>query len=335
MRQLQRAQDGTAARYFEPRSGLSLTVPGDPTLVSPDTEADGLLVAAVITLAELPVTITVQLADAAPQPGALGTYLRLHAEPRAQGTQPPRIRIHQADAAQRARWGVVAAVSTRYRLQAPTLTGEDAEEVLVLMPAGLPGPGPGSGPGSGPRPPLVVLSKSFVLHKTPPVGWALLSALLSASLRFSAEPPSTPIDPVWPSSDILRPGLAGALTPPAAARAAALGLLWARLGAPQRRELHLRAARLLTGSEPGGTPLSAQDRLLLVQLLADACDGAEAEDIVTAAAEGARTTHDVRGLGVMLLTALGRPERDPESEAANAADAAGAESDDALSLYAN
>lgn len=328
MRQLQRAQDGTAARYFEPRSGLSLTVPGDPTLVSPDTAADGLLVAAVITLAELPVTITVQLADAAPQPGALGTYLRLHAEPRAQGSRPPPLRIHQADAAQRARWGVVAAASTRYRLQTPTLTGEDAEEVLVLMPAGLPGPGPGPGP----RPPLVVLSKSFVLHKTPPVGWALLSALLSASLRFSAEPPSTPLDPVWPSSDVLRPGLAGALTPAAAARAAALGLLWARLGAPQRRELHLRAARLLTGSEPGGTPLSAQDRLLLVQFLADACDGAEAEDLVTAAAEGARTTHDVRGLGVMLLTALGRPERDPEAEAA---EAAGAESDDALSLYAN
>ena len=300
--------DSAEVRYFEEWSGLGLQVPGFPSLgaASEGHDSFGLVCRGIIAVGALPVTLRVLVADVALDPQALTAYVQSYLKPRTDSLP----RIHRADAALRTRLGVAAAASALYRLSQPTAAGEDAEEVLVLC--------------RGRQ--VVVLSKQFAVRRMPAPSWALFNAVLNASLGFSAAPPVAPLVSVWPSSDFLLPGVAGTLTPEATARATVLGRSLANLTAPARKELVRRGARLLTGSEPPSTPFSAEDQLLLTQFLADACQSTEQEELLTTAIAQVRTSGDVRGLAILLLTALA---------ALTTPETAGTEALDVLSLYAN
>lgn len=310
-------EDRGEIRYLEPESGLVLIVPGHPTEIAapPEPPGSGFKPKGSLALADLPVTLHIQSARTTQPSREVAARLRNYLESRRTSALPLRATVHVADAAQCARYGVVAAASTRY-LRSPTVDDpHDAEEVWLLERA----------------PYSIVLRKQFVAQKTSPIGWALLTAALRDSLQFSTQPPPDPgalpavfagID--WPRGPFLRPGLGG-LTTTAAAQATALRDATRGTGDAARTELARRAATLLSGSEPASTPFSADDRLLLSQFLLDACDSPEQEAILTAALGSVQRTHDVRGLGAIILSAL---------DALTAEESASGEpAFDALSLY--
>lgn len=291
------AEDVAEALYLEERSGLSFAVPGHPSLKTPSPEgfAAGAAVgmSGEITLADAPITLRIYSSPCNIEPKTLAAQARAHVERRARG----RFAVHVADATRRTRLQVDAAASANYRLARTALGADgesrDAESVLFLLRREL----------------LIVIETQFLVEKTPLATLIALGSAVNDSLRFAPEsaeiidgtPTFSGIS--WPSSEFLLPGIAG-LTPAAQALIPAIKGALRPTHAGTRTEMARRIARLLQGSEAKDTPFSVEDRLLLDQLLGDLCETRAQEDLLTSLTARIKTTHDVRGFAIVLLTAL-------------------------------
>jgi hypothetical protein len=297
VKQIAVSEDGSEALYLEEKSGLVLEVPGHPTLKNPSPEgfeaAAAVGLCGTIALAELPVTLRIYCSHIGDEPRTLSNYARSHVERRARG----RVKVHTADAEKRARWDVEAAASACYRLSPDVIPpGHEVKDVKAAEAISF----------LLRRPLLIVIETQFLVEKTPLASWTAFASALHDGLRFSRADAASFSGIRWPRSEFLLPGLGG-LSPAAQALIPAVQGAFRLARAATRQELCRRAARLLGGSEPKETAFSAEDRLLLDQLLGDVCETRAQEDLLTATTARIQNSHDVRGFALILLAALDAP----------------------------
>ena len=288
--------EGETARLLDRRIGLAITIPGHPRLLPASAQA-GVLEPAYevqIVLEDVPVSLRYrhnELPEGAQPEGAM--LVDLYAANRS--SRANRSRAQPAPPGQCRVWGVDTAASTIYELAAPDAdgTGDDMEEALLLVRGRM----------------QVMITKRFARARMPWVAWALVNSALAAGIRWD---PTAALDAsapaLWPTSSFLLPGVRGVVV---ARRLADATHLAAAL-APLRDSMGSLAdgfAMLLRGAEAPSHPVTPSVRDDLAAFFEDragnAAGSAQVTRLLLSLLADVRTAHDLRGLAVIGLHALG------------------------------
>lgn len=282
--------EGDTARLVDRRIGLAIAIPGHPRLLPASAHA-GVLEPAYevqIGLEDIPVSLRYrhnQLPDGKPPDAAL--LVELYAANRSR--REDRSRAQPAPPAQCRAWGVDTAASTIYPLATPDDDGDDMEEALLLV------------CGSA----QVMLTKRFARARMSWIAWALLNSALAAGIRWS---PTVALESspslLWPVSSFMLPGVRGVLAAQRRIDAAHL----ADVLAPSRDSMGPLAETfkmLLRGAEAPSHPVGISERANLTAFFDDRAGSTTIAGALTALLADVQTAHDLRGLAVLGLHALG------------------------------
>lgn len=281
--------EGDTSRFVDRRIGLSLCIPGHPErrAIAPSMGVSEPTYEALIALADVPVTLRYRHDEQPVKPANLAVLAEAYAANRCKREDLQRAQPASAD--QCRVWGADAAASTIYPLREPDGDGDNMEEALLVA-RGMS---------------VVTITKRFSRERTSWVSWTLANSAIAAGLRWDPAALDTRPAPLWPHSTFLAPGVTGTLVAKRRDAATRIGALVAARPSSAVR-LGDGIAALVRGGEPPSHVVTAQERTLFDTYLGDLTNDPDLGRELSALVADVQTAHDLRGLCLLVLHALGK-----------------------------
>jgi len=280
------SRDDTAL-YKDARIGFSHLVPGRPTFAARTARPGDPPADAVLHLQDAPITLRYRVeapVDATADSDLLArTVAERHGSWRAQTA----VTADVANASWLAAWGATAAFVAAYDVPPNTMTGTGhaREDLFVLVRHGL----------------VLLVSWTYPRAFVDDPAYAAFASVAEATMVWDAARWDQR-GRVWPASELLGPGLHGALGTKHAASAKELAS--AVLLPDERARIFAMLSAIVSGAGAPWVPLSAEVRESNRRALLAAIRNERIRAFVDGAFSDVRTAHDLRGLALLLARSV-------------------------------